>query len=284
MKKIIVPMLAVILSFGCVGCTASSDGPAQVEETASESSREDGERFISAMRPYLNYLGEETVDGGISMPVGLIEGSSKIEFCGVEGTVSHGFSSASATRVSICDWVSNAEVDERAYDEAVESLRSFYGWDGVSGTNEATEEFDDFDYVSWDDTETDGKVTIFLDNGTLHVRWWLDDDSGSTSGTSSSTGLDSSDDADDYSYGDRSSDNGSQDDGYEHLYDEDSGIYGVVGEDGDGLFAGEDFGMRLNEDGSAIATDGNGNWVMDTDGDGEVDSVSIDGGDSWTDF
>lgn len=284
MKRVLVLMLTGILSIGCVGCTASPDASAQDEEAASKSSREDGERFISAMRPYLNYLGEETVDGSISMPVELIEGSSKIGFCGVEGTVSHRFSSASATRVSICDWVSNIEVDDKEYDEAVESLRSFYGWDGVSGTNEATEEFDAFDYVSWDDTETDGKVTIFLDCGTLHVRWWIDDDSGSTSGTSGSTGLESSNDADDYSYRGHSSDSGSQDDDYEHLHDEDSGIYGVVGEDGDGLFAGEDFGMRLNEDGSAIATDGNGNWVMDTDGDGEVDSISIDGGNSWNEF
>lgn len=99
-----------------------------------------------------------------------------------------------------------------------------------------------------------------------------DDSDGSSSGGS-----------DDHSYGYSDRDYSSTDDNdeYQHVYDEDSGIYGVIGEDGDGLFAGEDFGMRLNEDGSSIATDGNGNWVIDSDGDGEIDSVSIDGGNTW---
>lgn len=71
------------------------------------------------------------------------------------------------------------------------------------------------------------------------------------------------------------------DDDYDYLYDEDSGISGVTSEEGEGIFVGEDFAMRKNEDGTGIATDGKGNWVADTDGDGEVDSISIDGGDSW---
>lgn len=87
--------------------------------------------------------------------------------------------------------------------------------------------------------------------------------------------------SDDYSYDHSDRDYSSDNEGYQRVYDEDSGIYGVVGEDGDGLFAGEDFSMRVNEDGSSIATDGNGNWVMDSDGDGEVDSISIDDGDTW---
>lgn len=93
----------------------------------------------------------------------------------------------------------------------------------------------------------------------------------------------SSDSSDDYSYdySDRDYSSTDDDDEYQRVYDEDTGIYGVIGEDGDGIFAGENFGMRVNEDGSSIATDGNGNWVMDSDGDGEVDSISIDGGDTW---
>ena len=93
----------------------------------------------------------------------------------------------------------------------------------------------------------------------------------------------SSGDSDDhsYDYSDRDYSSTDNNDEYQHVYDEDSGIYGVIGENGDGIFAGEDFSMRLNEDGSSIATDGNGNWVIDSDGDGEIDSVSIDGGDTW---
>ena len=52
-------------------------------------------------------------------------------------------------------------------------------------------------------------------------------------------------------------------------------------EDGSGLFAGDDFAMRLNEDGTGVATDGKGNWVADTDGDGNPDSYSVDGGNTW---
>lgn len=113
-----------------------------------------------------------------------------------------------------------------------------------------------------------------------------DNSNGSSAGESDSDsdGYSSTrDDSDDYSYdySDRDYSSTNDDDEYQRVYDEDSGIYGVVGEDGDGIFAGEDFGMRLNEDGSSIATDGNGNWVMDSDGDGEIDSISIDGGDTW---
>ena len=105
---------------------------------------------------------------------------------------------------------------------------------------------------------------------------------GETLGNDDTDGL-SSGDSDDhsYDYSDRDYSSTDDNDEYQHVYDEDSGIYGVIGEDGDGLFAGEDFGMRLNEDGSSIATDGNGNWVIDSDGDGEIDSVSIDGGNTW---
>lgn len=103
------------------------------------------------------------------------------------------------------------------------------------------------------------------------------DRSGSDSGGHSST----RDYSNDYSYDYSDKDYSSTDDDYQRVYDEDSGIYGVIGEDGDGIFAGENFGMRLNEDGSSIATDGNGNWVVDSDGDGEVDAISIDGGNSW---
>lgn len=110
-----------------------------------------------------------------------------------------------------------------------------------------------------------------------------DDDSDSSSADNSGGYSNTRDYSDDYSYdhSDRDYSSTDDDDEYQRVYDEDSGIYGVIGEDGDGIFAGEDFGMRLNEDGSSIATDGNGNWVVDSDGDGEADSVSIDGGNTW---
>ena len=90
----------------------------------------------------------------------------------------------------------------------------------------------------------------------------------------------------DYSYSDpddsysSSSDNSSDGD-YDYLYDEDSGISGVMNDDGEGIFSGDDFAMRRNEDGSSVATDGKGNWIADSDGDGEIDSMSIDGGETW---
>ncbi|MFQ6941853.1 MAG: hypothetical protein ACLROE_04370 [Collinsella intestinalis] len=89
---------------------------------------------------------------------------------------------------------------------------------------------------------------------------------------------DSYDDSDsDYS---SSYDNDSYDD-YDYLHDEDTGISGVMNDDGEGIFSGDDFAMRRNEDGSSVATDGKGNWIADSDGDGEIDSMSIDGGETW---
>ena len=75
--------------------------------------------------------------------------------------------------------------------------------------------------------------------------------------------------------------NGSSDSDYDYLYDEESGISGVMNDEGEGVFSGDDFAMRRNEDGSSVATDGKGNWIADSDGDGEIDSISIDGGETW---
>lgn len=90
----------------------------------------------------------------------------------------------------------------------------------------------------------------------------------------------------DYSYDDSDSDysssyDNSSDDDYDYLYDDDSGISGVMNDEGEGVFSGDDFAMRRNEDGSSVATDGKGNWIADSDGDGEIDSMSIDGGETW---
>lgn len=54
-----------------------------------------------------------------------------------------------------------------------------------------------------------------------------------------------------------------------------------MNDEGEGVFSGDDFAMRRNEDGSSVATDGKGNWIADSDGDGEIDSMSIDGGETW---
>lgn len=101
--------------------------------------------------------------------------------------------------------------------------------------------------------------------------------------SSSSRDYSSSDDYSGYKSGDddndRSSSSGSR--GY---YDEESGIYGVTEDDGSGVFAGEDFAARINEDGTAVATDGKGNWAKDTDGDGQADSISVDDGETWEDI
>lgn len=285
-RRLITATLIGVLSFGCVACssgTEPSTGSVMQEASKSDSAAQ-GEAFISAMKPYLNYLGDETVNGSLVMPEELFENSASIAFCDVEGTVSHGFSDAGTTKVSICDWVSNNTVDESIYNEAVAALRSYYGWDGISGTSDATVEFDAFEYVSWDDAETDVRATIFLDGNVLHVRWWLDDN------TEPSTSEDTpATDEEEHDYSPSSilsnqtdSPNSSNDSDYDNLYDEETGIYGVYdSEDGDGLFAGDDFAMHMNEDGTSIATDGKGNWVADTDGDGEADSISIDGGNTW---
>lgn len=289
-RRLIAAAFIGVLSFCCVACsngTESSAGSA-VQEVSESDSAAQGEAFIRAMKPYLNYLGEETVNGSLSMPEELIENSASITFCDVEGTVSHGFGDVGATRATICDWVSNKAVDKSIYNETIAALRSYYGWDGISGTSDATAEFDAFEYVSWDDTETNGRVSIFLDGNVLHVRWWLDDNTElSTNGDTPAT--DEEDDREEHDYSssrslsNRTDSPGSSNDSdYDYLYDEDTGIYGVYdSEDGDGLFAGDDFAMHMNEDGTSIATDGKGNWVADTDGDGEADSISIDGGETW---
>lgn len=277
-KSVLVAILVGVLSFGCMGCSVNAS-----DLVSNESPEKQGEEFITAMRPYLEYLGKETVDGSVSISDELVENSDSIIFCWIEGTVSYKLNDATSNTVSICDWESNEPVDEGKYDEAVDALAAFYGQEGETGISEDTPEFGSFDYVQWDDADVERNVTVFMAYGILHVRWWPEDETSSNPDDSSSYDSDSSDSADDYSHNysnnDYSSDGDSE---YDYLYDEDSGISGVYDtEDGDGLFAGDDFSMRLNEDGSSIATDGNGNWVVDSDGDGEVDAISIDGGDTW---
>lgn len=77
---------------------------------------------------------------------------------------------------------------------------------------------------------------------------------------------------------------GSNESDYGIYSDEASGMTGVLNDEGAGIVYGDDFAGHFNEDGTGVATDGKGNWVADTDGDGEVDLISIDGGNSWMDY
>ena len=93
---------------------------------------------------------------------------------------------------------------------------------------------------------------------------------------------DSSDTSISGSWNSSSTDDGSSDGSDYDIYsDEASGMTGLLNDEGAGIVYGDDFAGHFNEDGTGVATDGKGNWVADTDGDGEVDSISIDGGNTW---
>ena len=78
--------------------------------------------------------------------------------------------------------------------------------------------------------------------------------------------------------------------GYEQDNDYDTYSYSSNGttyettksNDGSSLTLGSDgYTEYKHSDGTGMATDGKGNFVSDTDGDGEVDRYSIDGGTTW---
>ena len=113
--------------FGCSACGSTTSQESVQESTAAESAEQSGNTFLTAMEPYLEYLGAETENGSIEVPDELIDNRSSIGFCGIKGTVSHHFSDVSNTRITICDWVSNETVDETYHKSAQEALKSYYG-------------------------------------------------------------------------------------------------------------------------------------------------------------
>lgn len=73
---------------------------------------------------------------------------------------------------------------------------------------------------------------------------------------------------------------------YDSYYDPAFGASIVRDEDGNTL-AYKDDGFTMYQDGESgtgMATDGKGNFVADTDGDGDPDKYSTDGGNNWDDL
>lgn len=119
-----------------------------------------------------------------------------------------------------------------------------------------------------------GASLLGCSSGTIKA----DDDDSYSSSSYSSAESSSASSSSDTSY------SSSSDDDYEtYSYSSNGESYETTeSSDGSSLTYGSDgYTQYKHKDGTGMATDGKGNYVADTNGDGSPDSFSIDGGISW---
>ena len=125
-----------------------------------------------------------------------------------------------------------------------------------------------------------GASLLGCSSGTIKA----DEDDSYSSSSYNSTESDSSSSGSSNSSSSSSSKSKSDDDDYEtYSYSSNGKSYETTeSDDGSSLTRGSDgYTQYKHKDGTGMATDGKGNFISDTDGDGSPDSYSTDGGSTW---
>ncbi|MDO4442750.1 MAG: hypothetical protein Q4B69_02655 [Slackia sp.] len=125
-----------------------------------------------------------------------------------------------------------------------------------------------------------GASLVGCSSGTIKAE---DDDSYSSSSYSSTESSTSSSSDSDKSSTSSSKSNSDDDDYETYSYSSGGKSYETTkSDDGSSLTRGSDgYTQYKHKDGTSMATDGKGNFISDTDGNGSPDSYSTDGGSTW---
>lgn len=288
----------VVATNGPAGAFSEQAGESGDTVGDSGNTTEDADDFLAEVNPYLTYLGDQITNRSLDVTAYLYDRSDSLEFDGIVGSVSHMTTEPSyydgddlVETIGICQWKSNDTVDHGDYQSHLRLLQASMHEEGTEQTNVQTD-LGTIDLIYWNDEKNERQIAYFIFEDHLYIRWALSDQmendngesipaEGTVESDSSNNSSSSGDSGMSVSGSWKPSSRSSSGDDYSVYSDTESGMTGVLNDDGEGIVYGDDFAGYFNEDGMGVATDGKGNWAADTDGDGEVDSISIDGGNTW---
>lgn len=130
------------------------------------------ENIIAASKeniaPYLDTLGQEAVDGDISILPEAAKNSNNVNFLNVIGSVSSHYTNESDTQIRAIEWVSNKHVSKEEFHSFISYLNMFEGSDY---TIRSYDVLSNKTYV-WYDYSTRISVACWFYNNEIHVRWY----------------------------------------------------------------------------------------------------------------
>lgn len=124
------------------------------------------------LKPYFDILGAKTNNKNLTVSKEFLDNLSSLELMGYLGTIEHGYSDPKSDFVDIMDWVSNTEISGKDYEHFIESLNQYFGSDASlkSYDNLSNETY------QWVDYDELCMAYCWNKNGTVYVRWYLEEE------------------------------------------------------------------------------------------------------------
>lgn len=131
-KKMLVAILALMLSLGLIACsdTTKADGS---ENNTDSTDIEEEAGFVyveeESLTPYLDMLGVDITNGNPDVSQEFIDNLSSVDILNHTGTVEHQYVTYEddTTVINIMNWISNETVTEAEFDSFVLSLDEYFG-------------------------------------------------------------------------------------------------------------------------------------------------------------
>lgn len=125
-----------------------------------------------SIAPYLSILGTDTKGGSLSVSQSFIDNIDKVVLMGNMGTIEHGYTESASGIIDIMDWYSNDDFSNAQFESFVLLMNEFFG---TNGSLQSYSNISDRTYV-WVDRENLCMVLCWLEDKTIDVRWYYEED------------------------------------------------------------------------------------------------------------
>lgn len=182
-KKMLVAILALMLSLGLIACSDTTKADDNENNTDSTDIEEEaGFVYVEeeSLTPYLDMLGVDITNGNPDVSQEFIDNMSSVDILNHTGTVEHQYVTYEdgTTVINIMNWISNDTITEAEFDSFVVSLDEYFGQYGAR-LNDVYKS--DKTYLWVDYTRASSVFAWYLE-GQAYLSWEWDDDIEGTMG------------------------------------------------------------------------------------------------------
>ncbi len=139
-----------------------------------KSEENDDQKTRDSLKPYVDFLGEETENGDLSVPDEFLENIESVYIMGRIGSVNHAMSEKSKTQIRIMEWIDNENATQEEFENFVSLLNNYWNEEGIVKNYD---NMSDETYV-WKDFEHSSYVTCWLENNSIKMNWHYDESLG----------------------------------------------------------------------------------------------------------
>lgn len=123
-----------------------------------------------SLKPYLQQMGMEVTDN-LTVSQSFLDNLNNVFVLGYVGTVEHGYTSASSTRVGYMDWIQNDNSSRDEFDSFLIDMQDYFK---QNYRKESTEEVYEECY-RWIDYDNISQVYAWFENNKINLRWYYDE-------------------------------------------------------------------------------------------------------------